>query len=90
MYKYAYLAAAYNRREKKENWDDQEESGFRAESRSSPIGLQDFSTNVNFLKDLICSGLWKPKERKVLKKLKIVALSLRDSKNWIIDKKHVL
>ena len=48
LYKYAYLAAAYNRREKKENWDDREESGFRAESRSSPIGLQDFSTNVKF------------------------------------------
>ena len=32
LYKYAYLAAAYNRREKKENWDDREESGFRAYS----------------------------------------------------------
>ena len=43
LYKYAYLAAAYNKREKKENWDDWEESGFRAYSRSSPIGFTEFS-----------------------------------------------
>ena len=43
FYKYAYLAAAYNKREKKENWDDREESGFRAYSRSSPIVFTEFS-----------------------------------------------
>ena len=74
MYKYAYLAAAYNRREKKENWDDREESGFRAESRSSPIGLQDFSTNVKFLKRAHTQSSLKAKERKVIKKLKDVVL----------------
>ena len=43
QHKYAYLAAAYNRREKKENWDDREESGFQAYTRSSPLGFQEFS-----------------------------------------------
>ena len=89
FYKYAYLAAAYNRREKKENWDDREESGFRAESRSSPIGLQDFSTNVKFLKRAHTQSSLKAKERKVIKKLKDV-VSLKDTKNWIIYKKRVV
>ena len=38
-YKYTYLTAAYNMREKKENRGDREESGFRAYTRSSPVGF---------------------------------------------------
>ena len=38
-YKYTYLTAAYNMREKKENRGVREESGFRAYTRSSPVGF---------------------------------------------------
>ena len=41
-YKYTYLTAAYNMREKKENRGDREESGFRAYTRSSPVGFSLF------------------------------------------------